>query len=309
MRIIRDLHQLPADLVQGAIAIGNFDGVHQGHARIVERLKAQAQRLSGPAVVFTFDPHPVRLLRPKEAPAPLTWTERKAELLGELGVDALIAYHTDADLLALSPQAFFQRLIVEQLQAQAMVEGPNFFFGKDRAGDIGVLADLCQAADMALEIVDPYQAGGEFISSSRVRSLIQTGDVATAAQFLTRPYRIRGLVTHGAQRGGSIGFPTANIAAIDTVLPAPGVYAGFGRSGGSVWPAAVNIGPNPTFGEDALKIEAHLLGFEGALYGEVLEVDFLQRLRDIRPFESVDALKAQLTRDVAATAECCRAAS
>jgi riboflavin kinase/FMN adenylyltransferase len=300
MRLLRSLDNLPADLLRGAVSIGNFDGVHRGHARIVERLLAKAREVSGPAIVFTFDPHPVRLLRPEAAPPPLTWTDRKAELLGELGVTAVIAYPTDEELLALSPQEFFDRIVRERLGARAMVEGPNFFFGRGRAGNIEVLCQLCGASSISLEIVRPLEIDGAYVSSSRVREAITAGDVDLARHLLTRPYRIRGMVTHGAGRGSKIGFPTANVSAIDTLLPGQGVYAANAITTAGTWPAAVNIGPNPTFGENVFKVEVHLIGFAGSLYGQPLEVDFLARLRSIQPFASVTELKAQLAHDVAA---------
>jgi riboflavin kinase/FMN adenylyltransferase len=291
-------------LRRGAVTIGNFDGVHRGHARIVQRLIETAKSVGGPAMVFTFDPHPVRLLRPEQAPPPLTWTDRKAELLAELGVDAVIAYPTDEALLKLSPEQFFQQIVREQLAARAMVEGPNFFFGRGRGGDIRLLGELCAASDMTLEVVEPLVEEGEFVSSSRVRDLIQSGDVAAAAQMLTCPYRIRGLVTHGAGRGHKIGFATANLEGIDTLLPSPGVYAGRAIAPAGTWPAAINIGPNPTFGENALKVEVHLIDFSGSLYGLPLEVDFLARLRDIQPFASISELVSQLAKDVEAARAC-----
>ncbi len=294
---------MPADLRGGAVSIGNFDGVHRGHATLIERLLAKARQVDGPAVVFTFDPHPVRLLRPQAAPPPLTWTDRKAQLLGELGVTAVVAYPTDEALLELSPAEFFNQIVVQRLAARAMVEGPNFHFGRGRTGNVGVLTELCAGSGVALEIVQPVGVGNELVSSSRVREALGAGDVDLARQLLTRPYRVRGMVTHGAGRGVKLGFPTANLEAIDTVLPAQGVYAASAIAPGGVWPAAVNIGPNPTFGEQALKVEVHLIGFEGSLYGQPLEVDFLSRLRSIRPFESVAALKGQLQHDVAAARE------
>jgi riboflavin kinase/FMN adenylyltransferase len=300
VRLLRSIDQLPENLRHGALSIGNFDGVHRGHARLVERLLAKARELRGPAMVFTFDPHPVRLLRPESAPPPLTWTDRKAQLLDELGVTAVIAYPTDEALLALTPEQFFQRIVQEKLAARGMVEGPNFFFGHNRAGNIETLSGLCQAADISLEIVPPISVGGEIVSSSRVRAAIQAGDVDLARQLSTRPYRVRGMVTHGAGRGARIGIPTANLAAIDTLLPAQGVYAARAITGAGNWPAAVNIGPNPTFGEHALKVEAHLIGFDGSLYGQPLEIEFLSRLRSIRSFESVEALKSQLQHDIEA---------
>lgn len=298
MKLVRNLNELPTTLRGGAVSIGNFDGVHQGHARIVETLHAQAAAVGGPSIVFTFDPHPVRLLRPNEVPPPLTWSDRKADLIRELDVDGMVVYPTDEKLLALTPREFFRQIVVEQLGARAMVEGPNFFFGKDRAGDIEVLRSLCAASDITLEVVQPLTVGTEYVSSSRIRRLIEAGEVGQAAQMLTRPYRIRGMVTHGAGRGAKLGFPTANIDAIDTILPAIGVYAGWAFFGNERWPAAVNIGPNPTFGEDRLKVEAHLIGYSGSLYGQPLEVDFLARVRETRRFASVEELQQQLASDV-----------
>lgn len=308
MQLLRSIDDLPAELLGGAVTIGNFDGVHRGHARIVERLLAKARELRGPSIVFTFDPHPVRLLRPDQAPPPLTWTDRKAQLLDELGVTAVVAYPTDEALLTLSPEQFFDRVACRGLAARAIVEGPNFFFGRQRAGNIDVLGQLCQESGVALEIVEPLTVGGEYVSSSRVRREVAAGNVDEARRLLTRPYRIRGMVTHGARRGSKLGFPTANVSAIDTLLPAVGVYAGraicpadTGLS--AVWPAAIHIGPNPTFGEEVLKVEVHLIGYGGSLYGEPLEVDFLSRLRGTQPFASAADLQAQLARDVAAAQE------
>jgi riboflavin kinase/FMN adenylyltransferase len=285
------------------VAIGNFDGVHRGHARLIERLCRHAHRTGGPAVVFTFDPHPVVLLRPDDAPHPLTWTERKAQLLGELGVDVMLAYPTDLDLLQLSAWDFFERIVIRQLNACAIVEGPNFRFGHHREGDTAVLADFCKRAQVDLEIVQPLVDGDEYISSSRVRGWIRSGDIDAATRALTQPYRVRGLVTHGARRGGGLGFPTANVDGIDTLMPGLGVYAGRAVTSDGVWPAAIHIGPNPTFGEQAVKFETHLIGFRGNLYGQPLEVDFLARLRDIHPFGSVEELKRQLAADVASARE------
>jgi riboflavin kinase/FMN adenylyltransferase len=304
VKLLRSLDRLPAELLRGAVAIGNFDGVHRGHARIVERLIAMAREVQGSAVVFTFDPHPVRLLRPEAAPPPLTWTERKAELLAELGVDRIIAYPTDEALLGLEPEAFFQQIVRQRLDARAMVEGPNFYFGRGRRGNVALLAEMCAAAGLALEIVEPLRLEGDFVSSSRVRALIQQGGVRQARAMLTQPYRIRGLVVHGERRGEKLGFPTANVDGVDTLLPAEGVYAARAFAEGKAWPAAVNVGPSPTFGQKALRVEAHLIGFAGTLYGQPLEVEFLDRLRDVRRFASVDELAEQLRRDAAAAAIC-----
>jgi len=298
MHIIRHLNDLPAEARGGAVSIGNFDGVHRGHVQIVRRLLDRAKEAGGPAIVFTFDPHPVRLLRPDQCPPPLTWTERKAELLARLGVDWIVAYPTDEALLRLSPQDFFRRFVQETLAARAMVEGANFYFGRNREGTIEKLEELTAKAGITLEVVPPVELDGAVVSSSRVRELIRAGKVDQAQRLLSAPYRIRGMVTHGAGRGAKIGFPTANLDAIDTLLPAQGIYAGRAWAGGEFWPAAIHLGPSPTFGDAIVRVEVHLIGRTEPLYGQPLEVDFLARLRDIRPFDSPQALVEQLTQDV-----------
>jgi riboflavin kinase/FMN adenylyltransferase len=299
MHIIRQLKDFPELARGGAVAIGNFDGVHRGHVAIAKRLLERAKAVRGPAIVFTFDPHPVRLLRPEQCPPPLTWTERKAQLLHAVGVDWIVAYPTDEALLNLSAHDFFERIVRGTLSAKAMVEGPNFYFGHNREGTIERLREMTAAAGVSLDIVPPVEIEGALVSSSRVRQLIAAGEMAIANKMLSQPYRIRGIVTHGAGRGAKIGFPTANLAGIDTLLPAAGVYAGRAWVSGERWPAAINLGTSPTFGDSNVRVEIHLIGQSESLYGQPMEVDFVARLRDIRPFPSVDALVEQLRADVA----------
>ena len=298
MELIRQLEDFPESLKNGALTIGNFDGVHRGHARLIGQLRKIADQIGGPTVVFTFDPHPVRLLRPDETPPPLTWTRRKADLLSKLGVDALLAYPTNLEMLELSYQQFFDQVICQQIAARAMVEGPNFFFGKNREGNVDRLQELCEQRDMEFRVVDPTVADDQMISSSRIRNRIREGRVGEAREYLTEPYRIRGMVTHGASRGHTIGFPTANLDAIDTLIPEVGVYAGRAYvNNQSLW-AAIHIGPNPTFKEFRAKVEVHIVDFDESIYGQILEVDFVDRIRDVCQFDSTDELVAQLNRDV-----------
>lgn len=308
MNLYTTVEEIPDDFSSGAIAIGNFDGVHRGHAQLIKRLVTRAKEFDGPAVVFTFDPHPVQLLRPDAAPVPLTWVQRKADLLSELGVDTVIAYPTNKQFLSLSPKDYFAEIVVGRLGAKSIVEGPNFFFGKDRAGNTEVLRQLCGEQDVALEIVTPIESGDGLISSSRIRRAIANGDLRTANDWLTRPYRTRGIVEHGAGRGSKIGFPTANLTQLETLLPGLGVYAGvvfFNDAVGDRSPAkaAINIGPNPTFDEQSLKVEVHILDFDQSIYGEQLEIEFHTRLRAVQNFGSLEELQSQLKRDIAATRE------
>ncbi|MGA2619179.1 MAG: bifunctional riboflavin kinase/FAD synthetase [Thermoguttaceae bacterium] len=299
--LFRQLHDLPERFRGGVLSVGNFDGVHLGHARIVERLRAMAGSLGAPAVILTFDPHPARLLRPEEPPAPLCWPERKAELLAELGVDAVLAYPTDLAFLQLTPREFFDRIVLGGLQARGLVEGRNFFFGHNRGGTVAALAEFCAQAAIPLEVVEPELTEGRVVSSSRLRRLIAQGRIDEARPMLTRPYRIRGRVVAGQGRGNRLGYPTANLAQVDTLLPGAGIYAGRARLDSAAYPAAVSIGPNPTFGETTLKVEAFLLDYQGDLYARQIEVDFFARLRDVRRFDSAEQLVAQMARDVEQT--------
>jgi riboflavin kinase/FMN adenylyltransferase len=298
VKILRRLDQLPDHFRRGALAVGNFDGVHLGHARVLERLVANARRVGGAAVVFTFDPHPVQVLRPQLAPPPLTQTDRKAQLLAPWGVDAVIAYPTDAAFLMQTARQFFDQIVRARLEARALVEGAGFLFGRGRQGNIQLLRRFCAETAVELEVVEPVVVEGQPVSSSRIRALLAQGDVDLARRMLTEPYRVRGTVVHGAGRGASLGFPTANLTGVETLVPAEGIYAGRAAADGAIWPAAISVGPNPTFGEGGLKIEAHLIDYRGALYGRPLEVEFLSRLRGVEKFPSVDQLIAQMQRDV-----------
>jgi len=280
------------------VAIGNFDGVHRGHQVMLDRLKSHATKAGVPAVVLTFNPHPITLLRPDQTPPPLSTLERKLELLERYGIDVVIAYPTDRELLDLSAQEFFQQIVCEQLNACGMVEGPNFFFGKNRSGNVERLAELCGQNQMFLDIVQPENVDGLMISSSRIRDLVRAGAMTEALQMLGHPYQISGEVVPGAGRGRDLGFPTANLERIPTLLPPSGVYGGIGLTDSKEYPAAINIGPNPTFSEDVLKVEVHLIGCESDFYGKTLKVDFLGELRDVRKFANAEELKEQLEIDL-----------
>lgn len=302
MQLLRDFSQ-PAAYRGGFVAIGNFDGVHLGHRRMIEVLVRNTRQANVTAVAFTFDPHPISILRPEHLPPALCTLDRKAELLAELGVDVLLAYRTDRQLLGLTPDEFFTKIIRGELAATGLVEGANFCFGRDRSGDVTCLRRLCDTAGVRLDVVPQVTCGDVVVSSSVIRSLIQTGRVNAAADLLGAWYRVRGVVSAGAARGRTIGFPTANVTGVETVLPPDGVYAGRAFVGGRSFVAAINLGPNPTFGEATRKLEVHLLDFAGDLYGQPLDVEFLQHLRNTVPFANVDELRSQLVCDVAQVRE------
>lgn len=299
MKIFRNLNEI-RDLEACAVTVGNFDGVHRGHLRLLEVLRDTADRLGLPAVVMTFDPHPAVVLRGVQ-PAPINWLERKLGILSQNGVDAVLAYPTDRALLELSPEAFFYEVLVGRLGTKAIVEGADFRFGHNRAGDTTLLQTLCEKEGIICTIVPPVVWAGQPVSSSRIRECLALGDVAQAWELMSRPFRTCGEVVRGAGRGRSLGFPTANLARVRTLLPKPGIYAGAVPLGRQVYPAAISLGGNPTFDEAELKLEVYIIDFAGNLYGQELQVDFLEYLRDIKRFASAEELITQMARDVEQT--------
>lgn len=287
----------------GVLSIGNFDGVHRGHRKILAELVQQARSAGVPAVVLTFEPHPLKLLSPERFPPRLSTPDRKAELLEQAGVDVVIEYPTDSSLLNLSPDDFFRTIILEELNARGLVEGPNFHFGKERAGTIETLQDLCGAHNRFLTVVAPFEIDGAIVSSSQIRQRLAAGDIAEAARLLGRDYELSGTVSRGAGRGRQLGVPTVNLTGIETLVPADGVYSAWRRAPGGDEMAAVNIGPNPTFGDTERKVEAHLLDYHGDLYGTMVTLAFVDRIRPSRAFATAEELQLQLGRDIARVRE------
>jgi riboflavin kinase / FMN adenylyltransferase len=272
------------------IAVGEFDGVHLGHREVIR----------GNDTVLTFEPHPLRVIRPEAAPKLLTSLEVKAELIAELGVQELVVVPFDDGFAHQSPQEFIDHVLVGSLNATRVSVGENFRFGHGASGDAALLETDPRFETRVLPLVE---VGGELVSSSHVRALVSAGEVELAARFLGAPFQLRGEVVSGDRRGRELGFPTANIVPDEAlVCPGHGVYAA--RAGGAC--AAVNVGVRPTFGTGrAVLVEAYLLDRDVDLYGQILRVDFLQRLRGERRFESVDALVEQMHRDVARTRHLC----
>jgi riboflavin kinase/FMN adenylyltransferase len=299
IRIIPWQESPPATCRGGAVTIGNFDGVHRGHAALLAELRRQAQAISGPAVVVTFEPHPLQLLRPEQFMPVLTTLDDRTHNLQAAGADHVVVLRTEFDLLQLSASEFFERIILNHLSVRALVEGFNFGFGRNREGNVDVLTAMCHKYRLRLSIVPPLLMAGVPVSSSRVRDSLVRGDIQEASELLGRPYRLRGRVGTGQRRGQTLGFPTANLTELRTVVPGDGVYAVRAEVDGGTWPGAANVGPNPTFGENARKVEVHLIGFRGDLYNRELAVDFVARLRDTRPFRGPADLVEQLRKDVA----------
>ena len=298
---ILDFH-VPESACEGCIAIGNFDGVHRGHASMLQQLRSLGREISGPAVAITFDPHPIAVLRPEFTPPVLTTIEDRKRLLRQAGADEVIVLPVTSGLLEMTAEQFFRDVVVGKFKARGVVEGPNFHFGKDRRGDVDRLQEICRGQGIQCHIAKSFDDAGSMISSSRIRELICARAMAAAVELLGHAYRLSGTVRHGAGRGRTIGFPTANLSEIQTLLPAHGVYAGSTEINGNRYPVAVSVGPNPTFGEHREKVECHIDGFTGDLYDQKLAIDLLQEVRALQSFGSVNELISQIQNDI----EVCR---
>ena len=300
VRIVRDPDNFDDSIRGGVLTVGNFDGVHRGHGRILATAREMSTRLQGPAIVFTFEPHPLRFLRPDAEPARLSWLEQKAELLATHGIDFLVAYPTTPELLQLEYTVFFEEILLRQFGIRGMVEGPNFSFGRNREGTPERLRELTRSANVELEIVPLLGTDDEVVSSSLIRRLISDGKIEEANDRLGHDYQLIGTVVKGDQRGRELGFPTANLDDCPVLVPGYGVYAGSVVLGDDHWAAAVHIGPNPTFGDPQRKIEIHLIDFQGDLYGKRLNVSLHRQVRGVRTFDSAQQLMQQLSQDVEA---------
>ena len=286
--------------------IGEFDGVHRGHQRIVERAGEIARAMNLPVVVITFDPHPDEVVRPGSHPPLLTTSRRRAELLAHLGADAVLVLPFSLEFSRLSPDEFVRVVLSERLHAAVVVVGENFRFGHKAAGDVSLLAQLGEKYDFAAEGVPLLVVDGVTISSTYIRECLAAGDVAAAAHVLGRPHRVEGIVVRGHMRGRGLGFPTANLETPPhTATPADGVYAGWLTSldldGSEIsrWPAAISVGTNPTFGVGDRTVEAYALDRDDLdLYGAHAAIDFTARLRGTERFDSVEDLVTQMHRDV-----------
>jgi riboflavin kinase/FMN adenylyltransferase len=285
----------------GAVAIGNFDGVHLGHQKLLALARSRAAARGTRSAVLTFDPHPVRVLRPALAPPLVTDLPRKLELLSEQGMDVAVIQPFDLDYAGTPAAEFVSRDLVGRLGCAEVVVGYDFTAGHERAR-VDALRPMLAAAGVLLHVVEPVTADGLVVSSTKVREFLLEGNVEAAALLLIRPYDLDGEVAHGAGRGRGFGFPTANVAT-GALLPANGVYvvrARVGRGGGETYGGVCNVGVKPTVEAGAAVVaEAHLLDFDGRdLYGEPIRLAFLERLREERRFASVDELRAQIGRDV-----------
>jgi len=288
----------PAAWHQPVLALGNFDGLHRGHMKIIERVRRRAEERGGVAVALTFDPHPTRVVRPDKAPKLLMTTTQKLEALEQAGMNEIAIVPFTRELSEWRPEQFVERVLVDWLHVAEVWVGANFLFGHNRAGNFSLLRLLGASYDFRAEKIDPVRYKEFVVSSTRIRRLVSDGRVDEAAALLGRQYSIDGKVVSGGGRGRNLGFPTANLESANDLLPPNGVYATLLLVDGAIHPAITNIGVRPTFGDTyGPVVETHVFDFDGDLRGRRVRLAFVQRMRDERAFASPRALREQVEMD------------
>ena len=299
MRIVRGIESAPPESAGGVIALGVFDGIHLGHRKILGFAVGRSRDLTVASLACTFDPQPVEVLQPERAPVPITTLEERLELIAEAGVQMTIVLPFTAALAGMEPEAFIEDVMLRKLGVREIVVGFNHRFGRGARGDPALLEALAARLGFRAHVVAPLIVDGGPVSSTEIRAALQRGDLDRAHRLLGRDYSLGGEVVRGAGRGRTLGFPTANVKPERPPLIPFGVYACWARVAGERLKAVVNVGSQPTFGENAVAIEAHLLDFEGDLYGCRVRLAFVRRLRAEMRFPSVDALRKQIGTDAA----------
>jgi riboflavin kinase/FMN adenylyltransferase len=292
------------------LTVGNFDGLHVGHRTITDTVVNRAHEIGGVSVLYTLEPHPRKVLTPDNAPPLLTTIEQKCELIEAAGVDVLIVEPFDREFARTSAESFIRDILHRQIAPEEVYVGYDFHFGRDREGSMRLLGELGPRLGFAVTIIPEMMIDEGDVNSTRIRKLLGDGEIERAARMLGRPYSIRGTVVEGDRRGRTIGFPTANLAPENDVVPGAGVYAGrlrfldegeprTGAGAGEDLPVVTNVGQRPTFGADGeVRVEAHIIDFEGDVYGRRGELSFAKRLRPEQRFAGVDELKQQIAADV-----------
>ncbi|HEY8279865.1 MAG TPA: bifunctional riboflavin kinase/FAD synthetase [Bdellovibrionota bacterium] len=303
MRLYKGVAELESPPKYAVVTIGNFDGVHLGHQQLLRAVKQHAARVDGTAVAITFRPHPHFVLRPTAAPHLINSYEEKLELLGSYGADFVIEEPFSREFSNISPPEFVNRILVERLATKVLYLGYDFAFGKERAGSVNSIRPLVEALGIEMHVVPPYQVNGQTVSSSLIRSRLDSGEIETANLCLGRPFFLRGLVWRGEGRGRTIGVPTANLRTENRKYPKVGVYASRTLWRGKWYGSVSNVGFNPTFKGDGtdlpLKVETHLFDFDADMYGDEIQVEFFSFLRTERKFPGVGELLEQIHKDIA----------
>lgn len=309
MKVIESLAEIEIPFENAVVTIGNFDGVHKGHHSLMDAVIKKAGEIGGTAIVMTFEPHPLKVLRNGSSPPLITLYEQKKERIEASGIDVLICINFTEEFAALDPEYFLEKILVEKIGMKAIVAGRDYAFGKNRKGNIDFLKAMGGKLGYQVVLPDWIEClqEGDRISSTRIRETILSGDVGRAASMLGRYYQIRGEVVRGRNRGGKLlGFPTANILFQDELCPKYGVYAVTAEIDGKRFDGVANMGVSPTFGDDMFTAEVHLFDFSSDIYGKKIKVDFIARLREEKKFSGLDELSAQIKKDAETAREILR---
>ena len=301
METIFGIDRITRRLVNPVVTLGNFDGIHLGHQKILERVKTETSRVGGESVVITFEPHPLKVLSPKSCPPFLTPFRRKILLIEQSGMDVLLCIEFTKTFSEMSPSDFVKNILVEKVGAQKVIVGFNYHFGKNKKGNPQILKQIGSLFNLQVEIIDSLIIEGTTVSSSKIRELIKNGQVEKASKLLGRHYSILGKVIEGAKRGHLLGFPTANLEISEELTPLPGVYAVEVLWKRQSFKGVANVGWNPTFqteGEGKISSEVYILDFNENIYGEQIQIDFVRRIRDEARFDSIAQLITQIQKDI-----------
>jgi len=298
MEIILGIDQIKKPFLNPAVTLGNFDGVHLGHQKIFEKVKEEARKIHGESVVVTFEPHPLKILSPEQCPPLLTPFRKKMMLIEKTGVEKVLCIQFTRAFAELSPVEFVKSVLLGKVEAQKIIVGYNYRFGRGKSGDVDSLKENCALFGVDVEVVEALRVTDTIVSSSKIRELIRDGEVKKASKLLGRDYPVIGQVIEGTKRGHALGFPTANLEMAEELYPKPGVYAVSVNWHQQCFNGLANIGFNPTFDAKAVSLEVHILNFEREIYGEELQVYFAERIRDEIHFPSTEGLIKQIRKDI-----------
>ena len=300
MQVILNLNELTEPLTNPVLTIGNFDGVHKGHLALFDTVKERAKAIGGQSVVMTFEPHPLKVMRPADGPRLITHTGQKLELIEKAGIDIIVCVSFDREFAAIPARDFIENILVQKIGIKEIVVGYDYTFGHNREGDINLLREIGDKRGFVVHLVGPIQIDQALVSSTSIRRMIQEGRLAEAKVLLGRDFEVQGTVVKGHNRGGRLlGFPTANLNPHGELLPKRGVYAVKLLVDDVSYNGVTNVGYNPTFGDTGLTVETHVLDYSGDLLGKTIKVRFIERLRDEKTFKSLEELSDQIAQDIA----------
>ncbi|NTV58042.1 MAG: bifunctional riboflavin kinase/FAD synthetase [Deltaproteobacteria bacterium] len=300
MQVILNLNEIAKPLTNPVLTIGNFDGVHKGHLALFDKVKERAKAIAGQSVVMTFEPHPLKIMRPANGPQLITHTGQKLELIEKAGIDVIVCVSFDREFAAIPARDFVNSILVKKIGIKEIVVGYDYTFGHNREGDINLLREIGNDFGFVVHLVGPIEIDHTLVSSTSIRRLVQEGRLEEARVLLGRDFEVQGTVVKGRNRGGRLlGFPTANLNPHGELLPKTGVYAVKLLIDDAFYDGVTNVGYNPTFGDTGLTVETHVLDYSGELMGKTIKVHFIKRLRDEKTFKTLEELSGQIAQDIA----------